>query len=190
MKIKSLNNHKTLSYISIAAVLLAVGYIAVAYKNNYPPFAQNSTYKQGEYVVNMEKSNAEAEKTAALEESPTSKLQNNQTDNPRTPEIDDNSGRQQANVLLTNVGIFNNNVSASAVVTNIVEDGGECYFVFSGNGQKIVKTSPTMVSATSTSCKTVSFSANELPVAGKWEAVVEYKSPNSQGVSSAKEFTE
>ena len=173
----------------IAFILTAIigAYLAFAWFNHLPPFpAKKESFQPGEYIVNMERTETEKKVSEDLEKNPETKLENKQTDTPSAPVVED--GKQQVNVLLTNAGIFNGQVSAGGMVTNSVEDGGTCTFVFKNGTQEISKTTETMTNSTSTSCKTVAFPASELSD-GSWKVFIKYDSNTSIGTSNEKEFT-
>jgi cytoskeletal protein RodZ len=173
-----------------AGVLVLVGiYLLIAWKNHLPPFANvDRTYEPGEQVVNMKKSDSEKKTSEAIEKDPSKKLQNTQTDTPAQPETSDTSGKQIVNVLVTNAGVFNGKVSASGLATNAAETGGVCEFIFTSADVTFSKKTDTMQNPTSTSCKTVSFDADELTRAGTWSVYIHYVSSASEGKSSPKEF--
>ena len=162
--------------------------MAFAKLNNLTPFESAGDFaKPGEEKVSLERSESEKEAIEALEDDPSLKTQNNQNDTPAEPEKT-SSGKNEANVLLTNAGISNGTVSASGFVTNLVEDGGDCSYKFTNGSSSVVKTSKTLMNPTSTTCETVSFPASEL-TSGNWKVVLSYSSSASTGASSQKEFT-
>lgn len=191
MKINQTKSSKLIK-ILIAVGVLIVGagvYLGIAWQKNLPPFSTpNKTYAPGEQIENLNKTDTEKKATEELNKNPEKKLENSQTDTPSAPSTSPTSGKQSANVLVTNAGVFNGKVSASGFVTNLAEEGGSCEYVFTSGSQSISKQSQTLVNATSTTCKTVSFSADELS-SGTWKVHIKYTSPASEGVSSDKEFT-
>lgn len=191
MKINQTKSSKLIKIFIVVGVLLvgAGVYLGVAWQKNLPPFSSlNKTYAPGEQTENLNRTDTEKKVTEELNKNPEKKLENPQTDTPSTPSASPTSGKQSANVLVTNVGVFNGRVSASGFVTNLAEEGGSCEYVFVSGGQLINKQSQTLVNTTSTTCKTVSFSADELS-SGVWKVHIKYTSPTSEGVSSDKEFT-
>lgn len=136
----------------------------------------------------MDRSETEKKASEDLKNNPETKLDNKQTDNPNTPVVDDTTGKQRVNVLLTNTGTFNNKVSASGMVTNAVEEGGTCTFVFTNGSTEVVKNSTTLTNPSSTSCTTVSFPSSELSP-GVWKVKIDYSSSASMGESNTKELT-
>ena len=189
MKIKNKRVKSQNKTLIIAFILTAIigAYLAFAWFNHLPPLpAKKESFQPGEYIVNMERTETEKKVSEDLEKNPETKLENKQTDTPSAPVVED--GKQQVNVLLTNAGIFNGQVSAGGMVTNSVEDGGTCTFVFKNGTQEISKTTETMTNSTSTSCKTVAFPASELSD-GSWKVFIKYDSNTSIGTSNEKEFT-
>lgn len=176
--------------LALAVLVVLVGaYLGVAfYKHLFPFTNKTPTYEPGTHVVNKDKSDAEKQAIDNLKNDPQDKTKNNQTDIPASPTVNQDSGKKEANVLITNVGVQNGTVSASGFATNVVESDGVCTYTFTNGSSKVVKTSNVLPNPTSTTCATVSFPASELPVAGTWSVVLSYSSPESAGSSAAKEF--
>ena len=187
-----INNNRKVSLgiiLVIAVVLLAAGYTAAAYVWHLPPFiSEKNTYDPGEQVTNLERSDTEKSATKALEDSPEQKLQNNQTDTPSAPTETNKDGKQVVTVNLTSVGISNGVVNASGMVSNLVEEGGACTYIFTNGTQVVNKSSTTSTNPTSTTCTRITFSANELPSDGTWTVKLNYNSSKAEGVSGVKEI--
>lgn len=177
---------KSLIISVVVVAVIALSYFATAYATKLPPFATESTTESID-GVNLEKSETEKAAAEALKENPEDKIQNNQNDTPSTP-AKDASGKQEANVLLTNAGIYNGTVSTGGMVTNVTENSGECVYEFTQGSQKITKSTSTLVNPTSTTCKTVSFPASELTSAGTWKVTLVYTSAVSSGTSNSKDI--
>lgn len=177
--------------IAAIAVLLVVGGVAVyARLANLGPFAEKSELASpGEQKISLERSETEKQATKALQDDPSLKTENNQTDTPSTPSGTTDSGKTAVNVLLTNAGNTNGTVSASGFVTNIVEDGGTCTYTFTNGSAKLTKTASTLQNPTSTTCETVRFPASELSASGKWTVVLKYESNAASGTSNEQVFT-
>lgn len=175
---------------AIAAVLAVTAiYFVVAFAVKLPPFFESSeSPKFGEQKVSLERSDAEKSATKSLEDNPELKTQNNQNDVPSTPN-ESSSGKTAVNVLVTNAAISNGTVSASGFVTNIVEEGGTCAYVFVNGTQEVTKSSGTLPNSTSTTCETVRFPASELTANGEWKVVIKYSSPSAAGISEEARFT-
>lgn len=191
MKIKNKRVKSQNKTLIIAFILTAIigAYLAFAWFNHLPPFpAKKESFQPGEYIVNMERTETEKKASEDLKNNPETKLDNAQNDTPNTPVVDDTTGRQHVNVLLTNTGTFNNKVSASGMVTNVAEEGGTCKFVFTNGSSEIIKTSSTLVNPSSTSCTTISFPSSELSP-GTWKVSIVYSSSVSAGESNIKELT-
>ena len=187
MKLKRTNKNTSkkpslIIALSIAAVLL-LGVSAYAI---YRKATSNDT--RGEYDTSLERSDTEKAASEALQDDPGKKLENEQTDTPATPETSPETGKAVANVLVSGVDIANGTLTARGMVSNIVEDGGTCTFVFTKGSNTVTKTSETLPSPTSMSCKTISFPSDELKVSGTWSLKITYSSATSEGTSSAKEF--
>jgi len=169
--------------ISIGICVAAIAYLLIAYLGDLPPFQE----QKSSGGVNMNRTDTEIQATDNLEKNPASKLENNQTDTPQPPGKDENSGKKVVNVLITNVGISSGTVSASGFVTNIVESDGSCTYTFTNGNNTVNKVVGTLPNATSTTCKTTTFSSDELPTAGTWSVVLSYNSTQSMGQSSARD---
>jgi hypothetical protein len=182
------SNKKIYLYIFAGVILISAAYIATAYAKKLPPFAANTEtieYKDG---VNLERTDTEKAASDALQEDPGTKLDNSQTDTPAVPEKDSATGKQNANVMLTTAGIYNGTVNAGGMVTNVIEESGRCIYVFTKGSEKLTKETTTLVNPTSTTCKAISFPANELPSSGKWTVALDYDSTASQGTSNSMEI--
>lgn len=191
MKLNKKQNSKTkVIAISLIACLAIVGvYLGIAFANKYPPFSKNNVVEFSDQKVNLERSDAEKQKTQELADNPDKKIENNQTDMPSAPDEKTSSGKQAVNVLLTSAGITNNTVRASGMVTNVVEEGGECTYTFTNGSSVVTKKSTTLTNPTSTTCESVAFSPDELPVSGTWKVILTYSSSDAAGTSNTKEFT-
>lgn len=181
---------KKVILITVSIVVIAAGEgLLFARYNNLFPFQAKSTYKPGEHAVNLDRSDTEKKSTDTLKEQPELKTQNSQTDAPIQPTIpSDGTKKGTVSVLLTNAGIFNSAVSASGMVTNIAEEGGSCEFVFTSGDKVIKKTTETLINPTSTTCKTVTFSASELTSKGAWRVNIVYSSSAYEGTSNERNF--
>lgn len=171
--------------ILISAVLLIA---AAVYLRSFL-FADTSSPQPGEKTINLERSDSEKKASENITQHPEEKLKNPSTDIPPQPVTNPNTGLQEANVLVTNVGIFNNIVSASGMVTNLTEEGGICTYVFQKNSVSIEKKSKSLVNPTSLTCETVSFPVDELSERGDWSVSLKYTSNTATGVSPTKELT-
>ncbi len=191
MKINKNSSKKKIALIIVPLViLLGVGmYLGVAAVNKLPPFSTvDTTYEPGEQVVNLERSEAEKAREKELIDNPELKTQNEQTDTPSAPTTTD-SGKAAVNVLVTNASISNGTVSASGFVTNLVEEGGSCTYVFTSGSSTVTKNSQTLTNPSSTTCATVTFPSSELLVSGTWKVTLSYSSEKAAGKSDPKEFT-
>lgn len=173
----------------LVAIIIVLGcYGLLAWFNNWFPFVMhNGTHDPGTQFVAMDKTDTEKQAADNLKKNPQDKLKNTQADTPDIPSVDPGTGMLQADLLITNAGIFNDTVSVSGFVTNIVESDGSCTYTFTQGSKKVQKVVATLPNATSTTCITTSFPASELQT-GTWSVVLSYKSTQSLGVSAAKEF--
>ena len=109
-------------------------------------------------------------------------------DRPVAASIDQSTHKQQANVVLTHIGATERMISASGFISNVVESDGVCIFRFIKGSKSIEKNATTLSNPSSTTCKTVRFSASELGV-GTWQVQLDYRSSRSTGVSGILEVT-
>ena len=182
---KNTTKKKIIITSSIVGVLCLVGYLVYANNAKIFPF-QLADAQPGEFLINLDKSESEKAKTQEIEENPEQKVVNDQKDTPAKPSIDD-SGKQEALVMLSYASIQNNTVTASGYVSNITEAVGDCTYTFSRGGQIVTKKTQALQNPTSTTCTTASFPAAELE-SGKWSVTLSYSSEKSQGVSALKEI--
>lgn len=180
MQINTHSNHRTAKVIiaSIAAVLL-VGGAAVGGLM----YSQRNDIKRDPKGVSTERTPQDKQLEQNLNNHPDQKQQTTQTDHPTAPSVDKSTNLQQVNVILTNTGEANGSISASGFVSNAVESTGVCTYVFTSGSKNVEKTSTTLTNSTSTTCKSVQFSASELN-SGTWKVQLKYSSPTSTGSSN------
>lgn len=181
---------KKIIILVLAAILAILTYVLVAKYNQWPPFVADAmqTHEPGTEIINMDRTKTEEDATKNLQENPDDKLKNEQVDQPSHPDINTSTGKQSVNVLITNAGVLNGQVSASGFVTNIAENDGSCEYIFEKGSTRVTMKTTTLVNATSTTCKTTTFSASELGERGEWTVILKYTSSTSEGTSKAKDF--
>lgn len=188
MRIKRTKNNSSnkttwIAILSVVAVLI-IGASAYAVY-----LGSNSTKDVPVDGVNLERSDAEKAASEELEKNPEQKLENRQSDTPSAPEKSPETGRLAVNVLLSTAGIYNGTVSAGGMITDYQEEGGVCTYTFTNGNTTVTKTSTTLMNPTSMSCKTVSFTSDELTSSGVWKVKISYSSPTAGGTSNEKEIT-
>lgn len=95
------------------------------------------------------------------------------------------SGVTRVQVVLTTFGGDSEGVYASALIPNIVENGGSCVLEAS-NGDQVLTAGVSAVAATeATNCGLIRIPAHS----GTWRLVLTYSSLTSQGVSDAEEVS-
>lgn len=187
MNIKTPTGKSKIIIVLTAVATLAGVYLLYANLNHLPPFALSSP-DPGDYTINLEKSDAEKQRTQELQQDPEQKIVNEQRDVPTMPSTNAETGKLNANVILSFVSIQNDIVAVGGYVTNVVEDGGLCTYTFTKGSEIIEKTAITMQNSTSTSCITTKFPSVELG-SGVWKVRLTYNSSASTGVSNIKELT-
>ena len=179
MKIQKPKSYKSRVILIAIALLLVLGAILVAlyFKRS------DESIKRDAGGVSVERTVQDKRLEDALNENPEGKNRQTQTDVPARPEVDEQSQLQKANVVLTSVRQQIDQVSASGFVSNIVEDEGQCTYIFNKGTATVKKTSGTLTNSSSTTCKTVEFHKSELSV-GIWNVHIEYLSSISSGTSN------
>jgi hypothetical protein len=171
------------SVIILSAVLM---YGTYAYSNRLYPFnSTNIPDKEGR-KISTEKSDYEKSVEEQLKEDPNQKTKTG-VDVPSAPTVNDTSGKQEANVLLTSVNIQRGQVTARGFASNVVELDGVCTFTFTKGGETIVKKTSVLSSTTSTPCQAASFPADELSP-GTWSVGLKYESSQSSGQADPMEL--
>ncbi len=186
MKIKKQtpsSKRKIVTSAIIAALLVFVAYGVVAYASGLYPFKPLSERGWDESGVNQKKTDQEKSDTDTLVSDPEKKTNRPNTDIPKSPEIDESTGVQAVNVMITSVNqtIDKSKIEASGFVTNSVESEGVCSFSFvHADGTEIIKTTTAMPNPTSTTCKTLHIPSSEFKK-GSWDAYLTYSSKISNG---------
>lgn len=181
---KTFSRKKTFLFVMVGLVLVIGAAIYVQYALKATPRTFDTT-KQG---VNLERSVSEKAAESALKQNPEQKLENNQSDTPQLPTQPSQSGKIKVNVVLTNAENRKDVINAGGMITDIVESTGVCTYTFSSQGTTVTKTSSTLVNPTSTTCKSISFSAEELSNKGSWTVQLSYASDAYEGTSNEKEI--
>lgn len=167
----------------IMSIVFAAGlYTVIAWSNQLPPFISPTSDE-----TNLSKTNTEKRAIDDLKKNPENKVKNDQHDVPDAPAVDE-SGLREANALVTNVETSPSEVRVSGFISDIVEDGGTCYFVFVQSGKTIEKAASTLANATSTTCRTLTISKSEFDTPGRWLVHIKYTSQYSRAESLPKEF--
>lgn len=176
--------NKKITYSVVTLLIIGLTYIAISWIYHLPPFHITSESQH----VNLKKTDTEKSAIDRIEKTPSEKNKNNQTDQPDAPSVDSQTGLQQANVLVTSVDVLDGSVRVSGFVSDIVEDGGVCTYIFTNGSTTFTKESTTLPSPTSISCRTLTISVDEFPSVGSWNVSIRYKSDYSTGTSSQRMF--
>lgn len=165
--------------------LIALGLLAVIGLGSFGVYAylHRNDIKRDANGVSVERTQQDLKLEEELKRDVSRKEQSTQTDRPADPVIDEETNLQQANVVLTNTGQSGDEITASGFVSNVVEEGGVCTFVFTDGQRAVKKNTGTLPNANSTTCKTVRFNKEELS-AGTWRVYIEYSSSVSAGNSN------
>lgn len=182
-----IQSKKTWSKKKAAIVALLIVVVGAGTYSAYVYFHKDDI-KRDDKGVSVERTPQDVKLEEELNKDPAKKEQTSQTDHPATPEVNNQTGLQNASVVLTNTGETNGEVSASGFVSNVVEESGTCKYIFTKGDATVEKTSTTLPNANSTTCKTVHFDKSELGV-GVWKTALEYNSSTSSGRSNELEVT-
>lgn len=183
MKIQYNKNHKIKV---VVIVLLFVVAVLVAALGGYM-YIHKDDIKRDANGTSTERTGQDIKLEEDLKSNPENKSNNTQTDTPTAPAVDTETKLQKVNVILTYTGQSGDMVSASGFVSNAIEEGGSCKYVFISDQKTVEKTSTTLANANSTTCKTVRFDKSEL-AAGLWKVQIEYTSSVSTGKSNILEM--
>lgn len=183
MHIEHKKSHKKAIIVSIVLLVIIIAGAVAGYR-----YMHRNDIKRNSSGISTEQTPQDKKLEQNLNSDPSKKQQATQTDQPTAPTVDKTTNLQQVNVILTNTGETNGMVSASGFVSNVVEANGTCNYVFTNGSRSVTKTSTTLTNASSTTCKTVQFSATELG-AGTWSVQLKYNSPTSAGSSNTLEVT-
>lgn len=162
------------------AVLLIAGLGAfAAYKHSN----SNNDVRRNQAGTSLERSEQELKETKDIQDDPKTTKQQTGSDSVPEPEMDSSTGSRNVNVVLTSTGTENGTVDASGFVSNLVEQGGSCFYSFTQSQKTITKTADTFVNPTSTTCSTVRFDEKELGP-GEWKVSITYSSATATGTSN------
>ncbi|WP_084124968.1 hypothetical protein [Demequina sp. NBRC 110054] len=105
---------------------------------------------------------------------------------PSTEEPEDPT-RTGVGVSLTRYGVSDGVLTAAAIVSDVVEEGGTCSLVLSGSTEELSVDGPGTPSATTTDCaEGLSLDVSDL--SGSWILWITYDSPDSYGTSDSAEI--
>lgn len=184
MIIQKSKSFKKRTVLIVMVLLLLVGVVvSVIYFNR-----NDGDIKRDADGISVERTDQDRRLEKSLSDNPEQKSQQTQTDVPVRPKIDQQTQLQRVNAVLTNVRQQADQVNASGFVSNVIEENGNCTYVFTKGETTIEKPSGTLTNASSTTCKTVEFDKNELSP-GVWVVHVEYLSPFSSGKSNELELS-
>lgn len=168
---------KKVVLISIAAVLVLGGGVAVAYQkiteDDKPPEVTTPVDTPGF----TDEALTDDEKQALIE-------RNEQRVNPTPTE-----GKRAVTPVITSAIQSGSEITVSAYVSGIVEEGGKCILTATKGSLSVTKTVNGVVNATTTNCPPFILNTSEFPETGDWSATVTYDSANASGVSQSKAFT-
>ncbi len=178
MKIKRKNTKFALIIVVALLVLLTGG---IAYALTAPLREDTATSEQSD--TNSDEQ-VNSEENSATDDS---QKTNTNTDQPAAVTVDEATGKKVVQVV-TSADVSNNTVYIRGGINNAVVSEGTCFAALTGpNGQTIQKDTTLLQNASTTDCKTISISSNELS-AGKWTYTLNYTSNTMEGKSDANTF--
>ena len=192
MKIQNKKNKKnkllsTAFFLIVIVVVVIIATIAFLYNNNKSDDNKIKTKKQeitrndttrNEGGVSVKRNADDIKRSEKISKNPDLKLQQSGSDKPK---VDDKT--TTAIVVLTSVGVVDDNVDASGFVSNIFQNEGVCRYIFTNGSKVITKESKPILNVSSTTCTTVNFPKNELD-SGTWTVSLEYRKDNIYGKSN------
>lgn len=100
------------------------------------------------------------------------------------------AGLKIAEVYIANAGVDTQNgqVYASGVITNVVNNTGNCTYTFSNGSETITETSEVLPSPKETICANVNLDKSRF-ASGSWSVTLNFKSDYAEGTSDATTFT-
>jgi hypothetical protein len=90
-----------------------------------------------------------------------------------------------ANLQITDASQYDDIVEVRGFVSNIVETGGTCTYVFTQGGATVTETTPAQADATTTQCKTLDTPRAKFVNAGVWQLIATYESASAKGTAKA-----
>ena len=97
----------------------------------------------------------------------------------------DENGKKVANILVNYAYVDSGKLVAGATITNLVETGGKCEYIFSDGDNIYSVTTSTLPNAKNTPCEAASTTKT---TNGNWKVTVYYKSNSAEGESEAESF--
>lgn len=175
---------RILIIIIVALVVALGGAAAFAYVRMKSPTDQTKSTEQVEKQGNSDK-----QQTAALQNDPSGKEKNSNSDKPAAPTTNEASSKKQVQMTAST------DASSGTVFirggVNYPVTNGTCYALLSGpSGQSIRKDTTLLPNPASTDCKTISIPNSELSP-GKWTFTLHYISVSDdyEGISSEVSFS-
>ncbi len=88
----------------------------------------------------------------------------------------------EAIIVVANIDVDGAHATASGYVSGVIEDGGQCRFIFRGEPGEVTAESTGVADRATTSCGAVSVPIDQLQK-GTWSVRLEYRSDDSDVVS-------
>lgn len=93
------------------------------------------------------------------------------------------NGKKNASPVVTSAFDDGTNIQVMGFVGGVVENNGQCTYVFTKDSSKVSKTTTAQADASTSRCSTLAFPRAEL-TAGSWSVIMNYTSPSAQGSSN------
>ena len=79
-----------------------------------------------------------------------------------------------ASIFIVDATQYDQNIEVRAYIKNVIKDGGECTYTFTGKQSAFATTSPASADASHTTCKPLIIPVADFPASGKWSLVISY----------------
>lgn len=183
MKIKKSNSNKStkaLIILIVAVLVVAAAYAAYAFTSNNTPDPSATNRSESKTETHTSSSSKGNEQPSDTDD----KLTENNSDTPIPPKTDPTTSLR--NVSMTaSADKRDGMLYIRGGINNSVEYAGSCYATLTGpTGKTIQKDTELLQNASTTDCKTIQISTNELS-SGTWNITLTFKSDQATGTSNA-----
>jgi len=99
------------------------------------------------------------------------------------------SSKKQVTPVITNANQNGQQVTITAYIAGVFEDGGTCTMVASKGSTTVTRTTKGFADATTTSCSPFFIDRSVFPESGVWDIKITYSSSNAEGISQSTALT-
>jgi cytoskeletal protein RodZ len=169
--------------IAVVAVLVAGG-LLLWHKHTIDSQHTSKVSKVGPNFVNYSPPTKQEKKDAADHKDALAKQMADENKAGNT----DPGTKKDVKPVITNVSTINSQVTVTAYISGIFEDGGTCTLTATKGSQQKTFTSQGFADATTTDCQPFRLDPSEFPGGGQWSFKVSYSSGTASGSSDAKDY--